>query len=85
MSPIGNVTSKPYGLVEFSAGSAIMMSADLVEAAKKNPGKLSTGGPGAGGMMELVHNILNKTAINAQYGPFAGSGPSKVAYPPVLS
>jgi len=80
MTPIGNVTSEPYGFVEIRAESPIKTWADLVEAAKKNPGKLSAGGPGAGGMMELIHSIINKASgINTQYVPFAGAGPSKVA------
>jgi tripartite-type tricarboxylate transporter receptor subunit TctC len=80
MTPIGNVTSEPYGFVEIRAESPIKSWADLVAAAKKNPGKLSSGGPGAGGMMELIHNIITKSSgISTQYVPFAGAGPSKVA------
>jgi tripartite-type tricarboxylate transporter receptor subunit TctC len=80
MTPIGNLTSEPYGFVEILAESPSKTWADLVAAAKKNPGKLSAGGPGAGGMMELIHNLLNSASgISTQYVPFAGAGPSKVA------
>ncbi len=80
MTPIGNLTSEPYGFVEILADSPIKSWANLVEAAKKSPGKLSAGGPGAGGMMELIHNLTTGAAgIKVQYVPFAGAGPSKVA------
>ncbi|MFA5028596.1 MAG: tripartite tricarboxylate transporter substrate binding protein [Candidatus Methylomirabilota bacterium] len=79
MTPIGNLTSEPYGFVEARADS-FKTWAELVAAAKKSPGKMTTGGPGAGGMMELIHNILNSASgIKTQYVPFAGAGPSKVA------
>jgi tripartite-type tricarboxylate transporter receptor subunit TctC len=80
MVPIGNVTSEPYGFVETRIESPFKTWADLVKAAKENPGKLSCGGPGAGGMMELIMNELNRGAgIKTQYVPFAGAGPSKIA------
>jgi hypothetical protein len=86
MRPMRKVPPESYGFVEFPTGSPIMRSPDLVEAAMKNPGKLSTGGPGAWGIMERIPPILNKVAgIKAQCGPFAGAGPSKVTQPPVLS
>ncbi|TRZ92183.1 tripartite tricarboxylate transporter substrate binding protein, partial [bacterium] len=54
--------------------------ADLVKAAKENPGKLSCGGPGAGGMMELIMNDITKASgVQTRYVPFAGAGPSKIA------
>ncbi len=80
MVPIGNVTSEPYGFVEARIESPFKTWADLVKAAKENPGKLSCGGPGAGGMMELIMNELNRgSGIKTQYVPFAGAGPSKIA------
>ena len=80
MVPIGNVTSEPYGFVETRIESPFKTWADLVKAAKENPGKLSCGGPGAGGMMELIMNDITKAAgIQTRYVPFAGAGPSKIA------
>jgi tripartite-type tricarboxylate transporter receptor subunit TctC len=80
MVPIGNVTTEPYGFVEARIESPFKTWADLVKAAKENPGKLSCGGPGAGGMMELIMNDITKAAgIKTRYVPFAGAGPSKIA------
>lgn len=80
MVPIGNVTTEPYGFVETRIESPLKTWADLVKAAKENPGKLSCGGPGAGGMMELIMNDITKAAgIKTRYVPFAGAGPSKIA------
>ena len=80
MTPIGNITSEPYGFVEVRVESPYKTWADLVKAAKENPGKLTCGGPGAGGMMEVIMNEITKAAgIQTRYVPFAGAGPSKIA------
>lgn len=80
MVPIGNVTSEPYGFVEARIESPFKTWADLVKSAKENPGKLSCGGPGAGGMMELIMNEITKAAgVQTRYVPFAGAGASKIA------
>jgi tripartite-type tricarboxylate transporter receptor subunit TctC len=80
MTPIGNVTTEPYGFIETRIESPFKTWADLVKAAKENPGKLSCGGPGAGGMMELIMNEITRAAgIKTRYVPFAGAGPSKIA------
>jgi tripartite-type tricarboxylate transporter receptor subunit TctC len=80
MAPIGNLTTEPYGFVEVRAESPYKTWADLVKAAKENPGKLTCGGPGAGGMMELIMNDITKAAgVETKYVPFAGAGPSKTA------
>ena len=80
MTPIGNLTSEPYGFVEVRAESPYKTWADLVRDAKENPGKLTCGGPGAGGMMELIMNeITGAAGVKTQYVPFAGAGPSKTA------
>jgi tripartite-type tricarboxylate transporter receptor subunit TctC len=79
LTPIGNLTTEPYGFVEVLAES-YKTWADLVKAAKANPGKLSCGGPGAGGMMELIMNEITQAAgVQTRYVPFAGAGPSKTA------
>jgi len=80
MVPIANVTSEPYGFVEARIESPFKTWADIVKAAKENPGKLSCGGPGAGGMMELIMNEITKAAgVQTRYVPFAGAGASKIA------
>ncbi len=79
LTPVGNLTSEPYGFVEVRAES-YKTWADLVKAAKANPGKLTCGGPGAGGMMELIMNEITRAAgVETKYVPFAGAGPSKTA------
>jgi tripartite-type tricarboxylate transporter receptor subunit TctC len=80
LTPLGNLTIEPYGFVEVRAESPYKTWADLVRAAKESPGKLTCGGPGAGGMMELIFNDITRAAgINCKYVPFAGGGPSKMA------
>jgi tripartite-type tricarboxylate transporter receptor subunit TctC len=80
MVPIGNITSEPYGFVEALIESPFKTWADLVKAGKENPGKLSCGGPGAGGMMELIMDEITKASgIKTRYVPFAGAGASKIA------
>ncbi len=80
MVPIGNITSEPQGFVEVREESPFKTWADLVKAAKAKPGELTCGGPGAGGMMELILNEITKAAgIKTRFVPFAGAGPSKIA------
>ena len=80
MVPIGNVTSEPYGFVEARIESPFKTWADLVKASKENPGKLTCGMPGAGGITELIQAELDKgSGIQTRYVPFAGFGPSKAA------
>jgi len=80
LTPVANITIEPYGFVEVRSESAYKTWADLVKAAKENPGKLSCGGPGAGGMMELIFNDITRAAgVECKYVPFAGGAPSKTA------
>ncbi len=80
MVPIANITTEPQGFVEVRDESPFKTWADLVKAAKENPVKLSCGGPGAGGMMELIVNEITRAAgIQTRFVPFAGAGPSKIA------
>ncbi len=80
MTPIANLTTEPYGFVEVRAESPFKTWADLVKGAKEKPGQLTCGGPGAGGMMELIMMTITKSAgIETRYVPFAGAGPSRVA------
>lgn len=70
----------PYGCFETLASSPFKTWGDLVKYAKENPGKLTCGGPGAGGVMGMVAIEGAKAAgIDVKYVPFAGAGPSGTA------
>ena len=70
----------PYGFFEVRADSPFKTWADLVSFAKRNPGKLTCGGPGAGGVMNLnVIETAKAAGIEVKYVPFAGGGPSGTA------
>ena len=60
MVPVGNVTSEPLAFVEVRAESPFKTWADLVKAAKENPGKLSCGDPGAGSPLDIVMKEINR-------------------------
>jgi tripartite-type tricarboxylate transporter receptor subunit TctC len=80
MEPVGNVTSEPLAFLEVRAESPFKTWADVVKAAKENPGKLSCGNPGVGSPLDIVFKeITEKAGINIRYVPFAGGGPSKIA------
>ena len=80
MVPIGSMTRSPYGFIEVRAESPYKTWADLVKAAKENPGKLTCGGPGSGGMTELIMDDITKAAgITTRYVPFAGAANSGTA------
>jgi tripartite-type tricarboxylate transporter receptor subunit TctC len=80
MEPVGNVTSEPLAFIEVRAESPFKTWADLVKAAKENPGKLTCGNPGVGSALDIVFKeMTEKAGINVQYVPFAGGGPSKTA------
>ncbi len=77
---IGNTGEEPYGFVEIRTDGPYQTWAELVKYAKQNPGKVTGGGPGAGGMVNLIFNEITKDAgIDARYIPFDGSGPAKNA------
>ena len=80
MTPIGNVTSEPLAFVEVRTESPFKTWADLMKAAKANPGKLSCGNPGVGSPLDIVFKqITDATGMNVRYVPFAGGGKSKIA------
>jgi tripartite-type tricarboxylate transporter receptor subunit TctC len=80
LTAVGNLTSEPMGFIEVRADSPYKTWADLVKAAKENPGKLTCAGGGAGGATELIFNAITKAAgIQARFVPFAGAGPTKTA------
>ncbi len=80
LTPIALVVVQNSGLLEVRAESPFNTWADLVKAAKENPGKLTCAGPGAGGFSELLVNEINEAAgIKVRYVPFGGSGPTQIA------
>ncbi|MGA2956983.1 MAG: tripartite tricarboxylate transporter substrate binding protein [Thermodesulfobacteriota bacterium] len=80
MTIVGQSGEVPAGLVEVKVDSPFLSWAQLVDYAQKNPGKLSCGGPGAGGLMNLIVQETAKAAgIEVKYVPFAGAGPSGTA------
>lgn len=80
MTILGQTGQMPWGMLEVRADSPIKSWADLVSYAKKNPGKLSAGGPAPGGMMNLfVLETARSSGIDVTYVPFAGGGPSGIA------
>jgi tripartite-type tricarboxylate transporter receptor subunit TctC len=80
LTPIGNLTVEPYGFIEIRADAPYGSWAELVKYGKENPGKLTCGGPGAGGVPQLIFNMITTAAgISGKYVPFAGAGPSRTA------
>jgi len=78
--PIGNLTTEPAGFIGVRVDSIYKTWADLVKAAKGNPGKLNCGGPAAGGVMEVIKDDVMKAAgIETKYVPFAGAAPMNTA------
>jgi tripartite-type tricarboxylate transporter receptor subunit TctC len=78
--PIGQTGEQAYGFFEARMDAPFKTWGELVTYAKQNPGKLTCGGPGAGGMMNLIAAETAKAAsINVKYIPFAGAGPSGIA------
>jgi len=77
---LGRTGSMPWVVIEAKADAPYKTWPELVEYAKKNPGKLSAGGPAKGGIMELTAVETAKNAgIDVTYVPFQGGGPSGLA------
>ena len=77
---LGQTGRMPWGMLEARADAPFKNWAELVAYAKKNPGKLSVGGPAPGGMMNLiVIETARSAGIDVTYVPFAGGGPSGTA------
>jgi tripartite-type tricarboxylate transporter receptor subunit TctC len=80
LTPLGNITSEPYGFVEVTVESPFKTWKDLVKAGKEKPGQLTCGGPGEGALNQAIMVQITKAAgIKTKYVPFAGAGPSKIA------
>ena len=77
MTILGETGNFPWGMLETRADAPFRTWKELVEYAKKNPGKLSAGGPAPGGMMNMIVLETAKSAgIDVTYIPFKGGGPS---------
>ncbi len=77
---MGQSGEQPYGFFEARVDAPFKNWGELVRQAMQNPGKLTCGGPGAGGMMNLIVAETSKAAgIEVRYVPFSGAGPSGVA------
>ena len=76
---IANVVTDP-GVFCVKADSSIKTLADLIEAAKANPGKLSISHEGAGSGDHLgVVEFMKKAGIELNPVPFEGDAPAKAA------
>ncbi len=77
---LGQTGRMPWVMIEARADAPYKTWAELVDYAKKNPGKLSAGGPAPGGMMNLtVLETAKNSGIDVTYVPFKGGGPSGAA------
>ena len=77
---LGQTGQMPYGMLETRVDSPFKTWKDVVEFGKKNPGKLSVGGPALGGMMNLIAVETARAAgIDVTYIPYRGGGPSGMA------
>lgn len=76
LAPIGQVASVPLVLY-VSAGVPATSLAQLVELARKNPGKLSYASAGSGSPQHLMGELLKlEQKISLAHIPYKGSGPA---------
>jgi len=75
VAPIMQIASQPYGLtVHPSLG--VKSVKELIDLAKKNPGKIDYASSGQGGAMHLFQALfVNMANINMVHIPYKGSGP----------
>ena len=80
LTPVGNIATDPYIIIEVRAESPYKKWADLAKAAKETPGKLTCGMIGVGGIRELAMDEMAKVVgTEWKYVPFAGAAPSSTA------
>lgn len=80
LTPIATIASEPFSLMEVRVESPFKTWGDLVKAAKENPGKLTCGGPGGGGVTEIfLYEICKAAGIEVKYVPFVGAGAARTA------
>jgi len=78
--PVALFQSTPVGLIVLN-NSPYKSVKDLVDAAKKNPGKINIGGSGTGTGAHIATLQLQKlTDIKVEYVPFNGAAPSITAF-----
>ncbi|HEX9017467.1 MAG TPA: tripartite tricarboxylate transporter substrate binding protein [Chloroflexota bacterium] len=78
--PVAMFQSTPLGLIALN-NSPYKSVADLVDAAKKNPGKITIGGSGTGSGPQFAVVQLEKLAgVKFEYVPFNGAAPSITAF-----
>ena len=74
--PVTNVVSGPQVLV-VNAKSPYQSVQDVIDAARKNPGKLTFGHAGIGSQIHLAaENFVNAAKIDAIAVPYKGEGPA---------
>ena len=82
-APVTIVASVPNVLVmnvEFATKNKIEKLADLIDYAKKNPGKLNYGSGGNGSAGHLSGELLKARAgINVEHIPYQGAAPAQLA------
>jgi tripartite-type tricarboxylate transporter receptor subunit TctC len=77
---LGQTGQMAYGMIETRIDSPFKTWKDVVDFGKKNPGKLTVGGPALGGMMNLIVLETAKAAgLDVTYVPYRGGGPSGFA------
>ncbi len=78
--PVAMFQSTPLGLIALN-NSPYKNVKDLVDAAKKNPGKITVGGSGTGSGPQFATLQLQKlTDTKYEYVPFNGAAPSITAF-----
>ncbi len=74
-APIMQIASQPYGLVVHPS-LGVKSVKELIDLAKKNPGKIDYASSGQGGAMHLFQALFVSMAnINMMHIPYKGSGP----------
>ncbi|WP_296559155.1 tripartite tricarboxylate transporter substrate binding protein [Pigmentiphaga sp.] len=78
-APVGNMTASPFIVVVHPASPAKSLK-DLLEAARRQPGRLSYASSGNGAAPHLVTEIIARAAgVSFTHVPFKGVGPAVVA------
>ena len=79
LTPLGNIATQPYGLWEVRTESPLKSFADLLKAAKENPGKSTCGVSSRGVYDIMIEDVERAAGIQIKHVPFLGGGPSEVA------
>ncbi|RZS86244.1 Bug family tripartite tricarboxylate transporter substrate binding protein [Pigmentiphaga kullae] len=78
-APVGNMTVSPFIVVVHPASPAKSLK-DLLEAARRQPGRLSYASSGNGAAPHLVTEIIARAAgVSFTHVPFKGVGPAVIA------